>query len=234
MNVDGKELRMSRQEQQLDDESATSGSPETGTGPAGMTQHGLGEEGRLTAEHAYYLQRTQVISELHEELEAWAKKRLWMVAIIVLVLGFFGTRALVRDMVSSELREAMKATAIAETAAEQAKKVSKEVRSEADNHKTLLEEMSARAGKVSTEIDVLRSKIKAEGLHAIAKAQLEVESMASRLEELESLVRDVASTSQSNTGKIRSYQKRLSLLDRSTTKTKAQFERNSDFVVMVV
>lgn len=188
---------------------------------------------KLSAEQTYYLQRTQVVSELHDEIESWAKKRFWGIAIIVIVVGFFGVRSIVRDMIVTELHDARKATAIAEAASDHAKEVSKEVRKEAEAYRTVLEKISGRATEVSSQIDGLSATMKAEGLHAIETTRLDVKNMEAKLRELDKLVRGIASSSGASQKTLTSYDARLVELSRDASKSKAKFSKNADFRVMV-
>ena len=61
---------------------------------------------RISPEEAYALQRLRIQIELQDELYAWAQSRFWIIAIITLLIGFIGVRALVREMMASELKEA--------------------------------------------------------------------------------------------------------------------------------
>ena len=226
-------------ERQTSTSGAATPGQQSGAGGAGGSGAGAGDGStrpriELTPEHAYYLQRTQVVSELHEELETWAKKRFWGIAFIVVVVGVVGVRALVRDMIFSELRAATKATAVAEAASEHVTEVTKKIRSEADLYGQRLKDLSSRADEVGSEMDNLRSRIQAEGLHAIATASLEIKTMGEKLQELDTLVRTIATSSQATGQSLARYEEGLSRLDTNASQTKAQFADNSKFDVLVV
>src|ERR1039458_2506189 len=72
-------------------------------------------------EEQYLLMKPQIERELQDDILTWAQTRFWIIAVLSVVVGFVGVRSLVREMLSAELKDAMRASAEASAAAGQGK-----------------------------------------------------------------------------------------------------------------
>jgi hypothetical protein len=52
----------------------------------------------ISAEKAYFLQRTQVLEDVQKELVHWTKRRLWIITFTIVVVGFFGIKNIVETV----------------------------------------------------------------------------------------------------------------------------------------
>lgn len=182
----------------------------------------------------YELEKLRMRSELQEEVVYWAQQRFWIIALAVLIIGFFGTRAFVREFVSSELKDAMRAAAEAQAASVSARESIKEVRAEANKYKDLVEAASETAASVNERLKELGSRIDSEGARSIAAADIKVSSINKQLEELERTVSQLASDSERNRKILLDAESRLEKARENAKATENEFEANSAFNVTVV
>jgi hypothetical protein len=188
----------------------------------------------LSREEQYQLLRLQIMSEMQDDVSRWAQSRFWLIALITVVVGFFGVRALVREMISTELRDATKAAATAQAAAEQARDVTKEVRAEAIDYRKTVDELKELATSVRSGLDELQTRIEAESSHAIASADLKISALSERFDELSATVQRLASDSKTATSALSDFKRRVVALGERTAEQQTDFEGNSHFRVTVV
>jgi len=58
---------------------------------------------QMPADKAYYLQRIEVLKELENELMLWAKKRFWILSIVVAGIALIGGASLITSMIESRV-----------------------------------------------------------------------------------------------------------------------------------
>jgi len=126
--------------------------------PASSTQQSPPQRGssptslQVSSDELYALQKLRIQKELQDEILKWAQTRFWLLAIASLLIGFFGVRALVREFVSGELKDAMRASVEAQAAAESARESIREVRAEAGKYKDLVDSASTAAADVNEKL----------------------------------------------------------------------------------
>ncbi|MBC8030410.1 MAG: hypothetical protein H7Z16_09885 [Pyrinomonadaceae bacterium] len=172
--------------------------------------------------------------DLQKELLEWAQTRFWIFAILTFLIGFFGVRALVREMISSELKEATRAAAQAEAAADHTREVTKDVRADADKYRETVAQLSETATRVDDRFKELDGRIAAEGAHAVASSELQLSQLAKRLDELSEVVKTAASESRESKEALRLYDARIAALKSESSDQRANFLENSQYSVMVI
>src|SRR5690349_1340596 len=99
----------------------------------------------LSAEEQYQLLKLRALRDIEDEIIKWAQTRFWVIAVLSILVGFVGVRALVREMLSAELKDAMRASADAQAAAGQGREAIRDVRAEAAKYKDLVEQLQTTA-----------------------------------------------------------------------------------------
>lgn len=188
----------------------------------------------LPANERYEYDKLRLQRDLQKELVDWAQTRFWTLAVLIVLVGFFGIRALVREMIASELKEAARAAAQAEAAAEQTIAVTKQVRADADSYRGMVAELSDTATQVDERFKALDARISAEAAHAVASSDLQLSQLADHVEELSQVVKTLASESQENWAVLQKYDQRIKELDRTAVSKRAKFSENSQYLIEVV
>jgi hypothetical protein len=188
----------------------------------------------LSPEQQYLLMKLQIERELQDEILKWAQTRFWILAGVSVVVGFFGVRSFMREMVSSELKDAMRASAEANAAATQGKDAVKEVRAEAAKYSATVMELTAAAGTVDQKFRELSSRIDAEGTRSVAAANLKVTAIDQQLGELRRIVEVLAKDSEGTKRALVEFEQRRTQAQQSAASTQAEFDENSTFTVTVV
>jgi hypothetical protein len=128
---------------------------------------------------------------LQDAVLKWAQARFWVIALVVLLIGFFGVRALVRELIAGELKDAMRATAGAEAASDQAREATKRVQAEADEYQTAVEKLRKTAADVQSDLSSLRGLIEAEATNARKAAEIGLGGLQRQLDALSTTVAGV-------------------------------------------
>lgn len=188
----------------------------------------------LSPEEEYQLQKVKILQELQEEILKWAQTRFWAIAIISVLIGFFGVRALVREMLSAEVKDAMRASVEAQAAATQGREAIKDVRSEASKYKELVQELTTTARNVDEKFQEMKSRIDAEGTRTSAAADLKITALDKQLVQIREIVLDLAKESAQSRESLLEHEKRLAEVRKSAASGQAEFEDNSRVRVVVV
>jgi hypothetical protein len=189
---------------------------------------------RPSAEELYALQKLRIQRELEDDIIKWVQTRFWIIAIITVVIGFFGVRALVREFIAAELKEAMRASAEAQAAAQSARESIKEVRTEAGKYKDLVESASSTATVVNERLEELRSRIDAEGARSVAAADLKVSALDKQVEELRKTVTSLAGDSERTREILKHAESRIARAREAAQTSEAEFSSNANIKINVV
>lgn len=187
----------------------------------------------ISPDEEYLLQKLRIQQELQDDLLKWAQTRFWIVAIISVLIGFFGVRALVREMLTSELKDAMRASADAQAAAAQGRDVIKDVRDEAGKYRGLVDELKTEAKSIGDKLQGLSSRIDAEGTRAVAAADLKIAALDQQVTELRHMFAELAEDSHKSRAALQEYERRRAEVGATTASTQAEFDLNSRYRVMV-
>lgn len=188
----------------------------------------------LSPEEEYQLQKLKILQELQEEVLKWAQTRFWVIAIISVLIGFFGVRALVREMLAAEVKDAMRASAEAQVAATQGREAIKDVRSEASKYKDMVQELTATAKNVDEKFQEVKSRIDGEATRTSAAANLKITALDEQLVEIRDMVLGLARESARSKESLEEHERRLSEFRQSAASGQAKFEDNSRVRVVVV
>jgi len=189
---------------------------------------------KVSPEEQYLLMKLQIERELQDEILKWAQTRFWILAGVSALVGFFGIRSFMRELVAAELKDAMRASAEANAAAAQGKDAVKEVRAEAARYSTTVAELTAAARTVNQKFGELASRIDAEGTRSVAAADLKISAIDVRLSELRGMVEVLAKDSEGTRKALAEFEARRRQAEQSVASTQAEFHENSTFRVGVV
>ena len=187
----------------------------------------------LARDERYELERFRLERDLQKDILEWAQTRFWVVVFVTVLIGFFGVRALVREMIASELREATRATAQAQAAAEQTPRLTKEVRSDAEKYRLLVDELSSGAATVDQRFHEVSGRINPESDHSVAAADLKVAELTQQVNELSDVVKRLADESKSARELIHDYERRAADLGVAAASKRERFADNSKYDVLV-
>ncbi len=194
----------------------------------------------LSADQIYELQRTKAINDIEKEILDWAKARFWLIAVVTLIVGFFGVRALVKDLIFSQLQDAAKASARAEAAAEIARDsavdTTKHLRAFGDTLIALedqTKEIERSVVETKENFEEERKALQANASHAVASAELEVAELKEQLSQLTTLVEKLAKTSEQHHDLLSVFEQSRQETTRKQQSQREHFEQNSKYRVMI-
>jgi hypothetical protein len=186
------------------------------------------------------LRHLKMERDVEDSVTKWAQSRFWWIALFGLLVGFVGVRALVREMIATELREATKAAAAAMSAADHTREVTKEVRADAEKYRELVSgftKSAQTAAKKVADMEVrlqqVDTRILAEGGHAIAAADRQIASLAEQLNELSEVVKHLSEASAPSQAVVQRYENAVQARDREAASGTAEFNRNAQYTVYV-
>lgn len=185
-----------------------------------------------TAEY-YSLQKLAIYRELEQTVIQSLQTKFWIALFIIIAVGWFGIRALVREFVQADLKEAMRATADAQAASSLAKDSIKEVRAEAGKYKELVEGAAETASQVNTKLTELRSRIESEGERSVAAADIKIKGLAQQIGELKIIV-DALARESDHKGFIDQTNERMTHAKQESSIKEAKFTENAATGVLVV
>jgi uncharacterized membrane-anchored protein YhcB (DUF1043 family) len=189
--------------------------------------------------------------EVKDELLKWARSRFWIITVIVLVVGFFGIRFLikesVRDQVDAEIQElqseiidrfqsqvleAWKKTVLAEEAALKAKTAYEITAKEAGKYAKTVATLQEAADRLDAQFVSMRQRIEAESGIVKASTEKEIENVRLQLARLRELVEQVARGSTENLeAVVETYQETQSRIEKTAKAEKERFTENSVYLV---
>jgi len=184
---------------------------------------------RRTERELRNLERVSQERDLQDAVLKWAQGRFWMIALIGLFIGFFGVRALVRELIAGELKEAMRVIAAAEAASNQAREATKRVQSEAEDYQSAVERLRKTAADVQSDLSSLRSLIEAEATNARKAAEIGLGGMQRQLDALSGNVAELLSGGSGSTDVVA----RQSEIKEKSVAEQHQFARRSKYRVAI-
>jgi hypothetical protein len=188
----------------------------------------------LSSQEQYLLLRLKIQKDLHDDILKSAQWWFGAIGLLAVFIGFFGVRALVRDSLAAELKDLIRNSAEAQTAANQGKEAVKELRNEASNYRNLVETLTETATKVDEQFKQLGSKIESEGTRTEAAAELKIKALQNQITELNLVIQKLAADSQKNQTVLKEYAKKMEAAQESAASSQATFEANSKIRVFIV
>lgn len=189
---------------------------------------------QLSNDELYLLQKLRIQKELEDDISKWIQTRFWFIALASILVGFVGVRALVREFVSAELKDAMRSSAEAQSAANLARDSVREVRAEAGKYKDLVDAASDKASLVNDQLQELKSRIDAEGARSVAVSEIKTTALSAQLEELRNTVTALAADSERNRAILKTSGSRIDKARETAQATEAEFFSNTNIDVRVV
>lgn len=189
---------------------------------------------QLPGDEIYSLLKLRIQKELENEIVSWVKTKFWFAAIISLLFGFFGVRALVRELVSTEIKDAMRASAEALAAAASARESIKEVRAEASKYKEIVDTASITASSVNEKLLELSSRIDTEGERSVAAAEIKITALSEQLDALRDTVTALASSTEQNKQILKQSEASIVQSRKTAEASEAEFHSNSYIKVGLV
>lgn len=187
----------------------------------------------LPAEEQYSLAKLKMQEELKTDLLSWFHERFWITAVVAIVVGFFGVRSYVGEMLASELRDARRAAADAQAATSQGRDAIKEVRAEASRYKDEVKELAAVATDVDARLRELSSRIDAEGMRVGAAAELKTSALEAQLAELLAIVSKLAAHTGRDIDALRQSDEKIAKIKTDASAEEEAFATNASYRVAV-
>jgi len=187
----------------------------------------------MSSSERYEYDKMRMERDLQKDTWDWVVWRLWIGAALIVLIGLFGVRAFVREMVASELKDAARAAAQAEAAAKATSDVTAEVRVEAARYKALVADLSDAAMKLDERFKELDARITAEGAHAVASSEVQLSRLSGHVQELSEVVKRLISESRESQGALEKYQARIQQVDAAAANESARFLENSKYLIRV-
>jgi hypothetical protein len=147
---------------------------------------------QVPAADYYTLQKVAVLKESQSEIIEGLQTKFSVFIVLAAIVGFFGIRSLIREFISSELKDAMRAAADAQAATTLAKDSVKELRSEAAKYRESVEEATLTATSLNSRLDELRSRIEAEGDRSVAASEIKIEGLQTQVDTLKAMIDNIA------------------------------------------
>jgi hypothetical protein len=189
---------------------------------------------QLSTDEIYALHRLKLQQELQSELLNWAQNRFWLVALLTLLIGFFGVRALVREMLATELKDATRASADAQAAAGQGRDAVREMKAEARKHTDEVSEVSKAAGDLRKQLSEVKSRLDAESVRLDAGLTLKVSALEQQIAELTSSLTNIAALSPGSAPAANSAVDRIAEIRARAATQDESFSENSKYRIVVV
>ena len=189
---------------------------------------------QLSNDEIYALQKLRIQKDLETEILSWFQSRFWFISIITIIIGFVGVRSLVREFVSSEIKEAMRASAEAQAAASSARELIKDVRVESDNYRNLVDTASVAANQVNIRLEELSSRIDSEGERSVAAAEIKITALNHQVVELQNLISTLATDSVKSRSEIERSKDRLEKSSIEAKLSEEIFSSNADTRITIV
>lgn len=135
----------------------------------------------LSPKKSYYLQRTQMLSDLKGELLKWGKKRFGIIFIIALIILFLGVYTLVHHLIDQEFKQALKTAEQAELTAKQAVEAREIAEREVEIYKNTIQDLEEELQESDNIIADIQRKLRIKSVYAASSPRRPVRSFAERL-----------------------------------------------------
>jgi len=206
-----------------------------------IIQDQVNSQDLLTKDEIYQLQKVKLLRDTQKDILEWAQTRFWIFAALFVFIGFFGVRAIVRELLSSQIGEALRSSAKAEAAAENARDTAKVATKQVGDYSEKVQELEQRATQLNDaligakkNLDEERKKVEANATNEIARFRLDLKALTERVSTLSSTVEQIARSSHESKTIIEKFERQLVLTKEKVSQATVRFEANSQFTVDVV
>jgi hypothetical protein len=207
------------------------------------------EQRKPSSEEMYDFKQIEVLEGLKDEIR-WAKRRCWLVALVIAVVGsfigvvgYFWVPPLIGDtvknLVENQLKRTTEATSSAEVAALVARNLAQRASDKmndaiekANSYGEEVKALQTRAAELNQTFVVLRQQLEANTANLKELGRKDVEQIESRLAGLEKLVPDLSEVSVKKDA-FTAYKAELNAKITKTEKGKTEFQNNSEYMVVV-
>ncbi len=181
----------------------------------------------MPLDHVYNLQRIQLLEEIKADLYKWLTGRFWIAGIV----GIFGLNALITVTVYSLLKDDLR---IATRAAALAEDATKDAKTSVEKSTHFVEKLKSQADTVDDRFKEVLSRLDAESTHSRQEALSEIRFITDRLNELETLTKQVATDTQEAREAYEAYQEKQSSILSAEIEFRTRFEENAKFQMSVL
>jgi hypothetical protein len=179
------------------------------------------------------LRKARLVRDVQEQIKSWLGWQFWLGVGAFALITLFGVKAYAQQMIATELRGAVRATAEAEAAAAHAKAVTDRVHSAAEDEQRVLTQLRASATEVDRRFTEIKARMDAERDHAVSFAANQAADLSRRLDELNDFVTKLADESRKSQEIVSAHEARLATLKSEALASTADFERNAKHTVVV-
>ena len=167
----------------------------------------------IPSEKAYFLQRTQVLYEVQQELLKWAKSKLWLISVFTIIAAFFGIKNITSSAIESQINPQLtkaqeqitRAKVESEKSAELIQKsvtLANQAEKKVSEFSKQIEDLQNTAKEVNNELVSLRSQIEIVTEVADLKEQAAIEENSQLLQKIDETQQLALKTQASNQEKI--------------------------------
>lgn len=160
-------------------------------------RHDVGQYIKLDPKDAFYLQRTQVLKDLQEEMGKWSKKQFAWISIVCLIGGWIGIPLIVASIADSQMEEVQKVVTQAradigdvvheaEHATNQAVTATSTATKDIEAFRQVLGDIEATADVIDRTLRNLSERITDEGDQLSEGIDMSIQALSARLESVES------------------------------------------------
>ena len=196
-----------------------------GPGPRGTIE--------MPAEKAYFLLRAEVLQEAKDDLASWFRRRFWIGAVAVTIVGYFGVATLTTAIIRASTERAFVAAIEAEQQAKAAGTAVKRATEQADAYSETVAGLKTEAARAQLDLEGLRQRIQADTGNVKARAEQDVASITGRLRQLEEFVAKIAAASEAGRREIETYRSELTKLRTASQAERQRFVANSEYRVTI-
>jgi hypothetical protein len=192
----------------------------------------------------YDLEKLRILRDMEDELWALAKRRGWMVLLIVGLVGIGGVWALVNQLVARAIERPIEEsrariidmqvqTELTKRAGAAAGSVADQASGQLKVLTTAIEGLQRQADGVNTQFKLVTGQIDAATRNAAIRSTNDFKALQDRIAGLEKLVKTIAEDSQASKRAALEYEKKLAALQSQIENEQRRFAENSKYVVTV-
>ncbi|MBN2317123.1 MAG: hypothetical protein JXM79_24570 [Sedimentisphaerales bacterium] len=202
------------------------------------TQQGANSVTAELTEKYNELKRIQCLDHTRQELEGWAKRKVWplsiIIPLIISVVALFGAKSLIREIVDENVkREIERIQRTADNVMTDTIKAGTEARVQA----TEAAEAAARTKKdaidLGAQLLALRQDLEREAGHVQGLVSREIDVLKLKLGELEKLVAELARQTTTGDGALNAYSASVKTVETEAQQGQKRFDENARYRVNV-
>lgn len=178
-------------------------------------------------------QREIARRNLEEEVIRQLKRRFWLAALVLTVLGYFGLKEIVRGVTETEIRAAQRAAILAEESAKKTTTATDAATQQAEAYSKSVGALQNEAVKVQQQFFAVKNQLEADRGNQKASLDRNALELQTRIARLDELVAKLAQDSQTSRQALDTYRKDLEKLTATAEAERKRFTENSQYSVVV-